>query len=269
MSAPPDRDDDPGPVPGSGAGPPPAPRRALALTVLFDVLLPAGSYYALRAAGLSELVALLLSGTAPALHTAHTMIRHRRVDMIGLFVVALLLLGAAGSLISGSPRLALARNGWFTALAAAWMLCTLATRRPFTYRALEALLPGRAAHLDRLWRTEPRFRGVWRGLTWLWGVGLLVDAALRVLMAYTLPVDSVPALDGALYVATYVLLQVITHVALHRTGTLRMVFAEGPAAGAAGEAPDTGSPAAPGAPGAQPSTAERTMTARPPNGSTR
>jgi hypothetical protein len=62
----------------------------------------------------------------------------------------------------------------------------------------------------------------------LWGCGLLVDAVLRVVMAYTLPVDTVPALDGVLYVVTWLALQVVTQVTLSRTGTLRKIFADGP-----------------------------------------
>lgn len=69
---------------------------------------------------------------------------------------------------------------------------------------------------------HPSVRRVLRGLTALWGFGLLVDAALRVLMAYALPVDEVPLLDGVLYGVTWITLQIITQITLYRTGTLRM-----------------------------------------------
>ncbi|CAM5732362.1 hypothetical protein STENM223S_10746 [Streptomyces tendae] len=67
---------------------------------------------------------------------------------------------------------------------------------------------------------------MWRRLTVLWGVGLLCDALLRVVMAYTLPVDTVPALDGVLYAVSWIGLQVVTQVVLHRTGTLAKVFGD-------------------------------------------
>jgi hypothetical protein len=44
-------------------------------------------------------------------------------------------------------------------------------------------------------------------------------------MAYTLPVDAVPGLDTGLWIAMFVALQVITQIALHRVGAMRMVFA--------------------------------------------
>nr|CUW01198.1 hypothetical protein [Streptomyces caniferus] len=201
-----------------------AARRRFAVTLLCDVVLPVGLYYALRGAGAGELVSLLISAAAPALSTAYSIVRQRRVDSVGVFVLAILVLAGLGSLVSGSPRLALARGGWFTGLVALWILGTLYTSRPFAYRALKSLLPGKSEKLEGYWHDDPRFRRIWRGLTVLWGCGLLVDAALRVIMAYALPVDSVPALDGALYFVTYLVLQVITHIVLHRTGVFRQLF---------------------------------------------
>ncbi|MFI1161516.1 VC0807 family protein [Streptomyces sioyaensis] len=198
--------------------------RQFAATMLCDVVLPVGLYYALRGAGCSELVSLLISAAAPALNTAYHIITRRKVDSVGVFVIAILVLVGLGSFISGSPRLTLARGGWFTGLIALWILGSVFTSRPFTYRALKALLPGKAGMLEGLWGADPRFRRIWRGLTVLWGAGLLVDAALRVIMAYTLPVDSVPALDGVLYFVTYLVLQVITHIILHKTGLFRLLF---------------------------------------------
>jgi hypothetical protein len=61
--------------------------------------------------------------------------------------------------------------------------------------------------------------------TVLWAAGLLADAAVRVVMAYTLPVALVPGLSGALWPVTFVLLQVITNVYYLRAGLNRMLGA--------------------------------------------
>ncbi len=196
------------------------------VVVVCDIVLPVGLYYVLRATGTSEITALLLSGSAPALHTLHSAIRHRKLDAIGVFTVALLLVSALATLLTSDPRIALARNGLFTALAGVWLLVTLFTARPFTYQALRTLLPGRMAKLEQLWRSDAAFRRVWRALTVLWGVGLLGDALLRLIMAYTLPIDSVPALDGVLYAVSWILLQVITQIVLFRSNTLTKIFGE-------------------------------------------
>jgi hypothetical protein len=211
---------------------------AFLLTVVFDIVLPIGLYYTLRGAGFSEVSALLLSGAAPAAHALYGAVRHRTINAIGVFTLAILAVSALATLVTANPRAALARNGAFTALAAVWLFITLFTKRPFTYQAAKAMLPRRSAALEHLLATDPSFVRVWRGLTVMWGWGLLVDAALRVVMAYTLPVDTVPALDGVLYAVTWLALQVVTQITLYRTGTLRKIFADGPPSSA--QAPQQG-----------------------------
>jgi hypothetical protein len=46
----------------------------------------------------------------------------------------------------------------------------------------------------------------------IWGIGMLADAAVRVVMSCTLPISVVPGLGGALWPVTFVVLQVITNV---------------------------------------------------------
>ncbi|MFC4946474.1 hypothetical protein [Pseudonocardia sp. GCM10023141] len=46
-------------------------------------------------------------------------------------------------------------------------------------------------------------------VTGLWGAGLLLDSALRVVMAFTLPVDLVPVLSVVLIVVTPALAKVL------------------------------------------------------------
>jgi hypothetical protein len=70
---------------------------------------------------------------------------------------------------------------------------------------------------------------MWRRLTVIWGFGTLAGCLLNILMAYTLPIDSVPALDTALQVASFVLLQVITQVMLRREGTFGEIWGRAPA----------------------------------------
>jgi hypothetical protein len=53
---------------------------------------------------------------------------------------------------------------------------------------------------------------MWRIASVLWGVGTLLDAVLRWIMAYTLPIDVVPALTQVLLIGTAVVLFVVTNV---------------------------------------------------------
>ena len=217
------------PPPAGSEDEAPAPPRApsgswgFVVTVVCDIVLPAALYYVLRGLGADEITSLLVSGSAPALHTLYSAARHRKVDALGIFTITLLAVSALASVLTASPRIVLARNSLFTALAGVWLLVTLFTARPFTYQALKALLPGKGERLEGLWDEDVAFRRIWRALTVLWGVGLLAEGDVLV-MAYTLPIDSVPALDAALYAATWIVLQVVTQISLYRSGTFQKIF---------------------------------------------
>ncbi|RLL68624.1 VC0807 family protein [Streptomyces sp. Z26] len=197
-----------------------------AITLLCDLVAPMVLFYVFRAVGMGQLPALLLSATPPLIHTLYSMVKHRKVDTIGVFVILIVGLSAAVSVISGDPRAVLVRGAVLTGLISLWILSTIWLARPFVYRAMEALLPAKRAKMDELWHNDPSFRRLWNRLTLLWGVGLLIDALIRLVMAYTLPVDSVPALEGILYAVTWCLLQLVTQLALSKTGTFTKIFGE-------------------------------------------
>jgi hypothetical protein len=144
-------------------------------------------------------------------------------------VVVSVLATIALSLITDDARFLLAREGFITAMWGLWFLATLWARRPAAFALARPLMEGRrafgTASWEELWDTEAAFRRIWRVSTVMWGVGLLVDAALRVLMSYTLPVAVVPGLGGALWPVTFIVLQVVTNVYYHRAGLYRTLGA--------------------------------------------
>jgi hypothetical protein len=233
----------PAPAPAPAPAPPPAPasappltspKRQLALLVL-DVGAPIGLYYGLRAAGLSNLVALGAGAIVPAVGVIIQLVTRRRLDGVGGVVVVSVLATIMLSLITDSPRFLLARDGFITALWGLWFLATLRagwgplSRRPAAFTLARPLMEGRrpfgTASWDDVWAREPAFQRIWRMSTVIWGVGLLIDAVLRVLMSYTLPVGAVPALGGALWPVTFIAIQVVTNVYYHRAGLYRLLSA--------------------------------------------
>src|SRR5690606_28382061 len=102
------------------------------------------------------------------------------------------------------------------------------TSRPLAYQFTRPLLEGRLGMQgppwEVLWEREPRFRRIWRVSSVMWAVATLADAVLRVVMAYTLPVNSVPALQMGLFIVTGLLMQVVTNVYYMRAGLWPMVW---------------------------------------------
>lgn len=109
------------------------------------------------------------------------------------------MIGTLAGLLAGDPRAMMARGSWVTAIVGLWITSSLWAARPVLYTATTPFMPApAAADWDRLWHTQPRFRHALRVMTGAFGLAFLFDAAARVVMAYTLPLDLVPVLSTAL-----------------------------------------------------------------------
>src|ERR1700749_4178691 len=100
----------------------------LAMIAVFDVAGPLVTYAMVRSAGLGTVPALLLSGVLPALGVLLKFARHRRVDAVGVLVLAGVAVGTILGLISGNERLILAEGSVPTAIFGFACLGSLWTR---------------------------------------------------------------------------------------------------------------------------------------------
>lgn len=202
------------------------PRKAIVVNILVNVAAPLGLFYGLRAAGVDQWLALMLGAVPPTVHAVYTAVKRRRLDAMALFTLSILIGSVATSFLVGSPRFLLAKDGWMTAVAGAWMLITL-RGRPFLYQLVQALTSGEVRErMEINWRDSPTFRHVMRMATVMWGVGLVLDAGVRVALAYDLPVDQVPLISTLQYVVVYVALEIGTRLYLRRKSVRERVFAE-------------------------------------------
>jgi intracellular septation protein A len=194
-------------------------------SLLVDLAAPTALYYGLRTCGVNQVAALLIAGAPPTARVAVVLARTRQIDTMGVLILAAVLLTVISSLITGDPRTLLVRNAILGIPFGLWMLASLHASRPLTYQLAKSLLPTKERAFEREWTDKPGIRRVWRRLTILWGCGLLIHAAASVAMAATLAVDAVPGLETALWLTMFIVLQIITQIALHRTGTMRRILA--------------------------------------------
>lgn len=219
----------------TASGQAPARLRRQLSSLAFDLGAPTALYYLLHsAAGASNLVALTAGALLPALGATYTLVTKRQVDTVALLMVATMVTSIAVALFSHDPRFLLAKDGLLTGVWGAWFVATIAARRPAAFVFARPLLEGRriytAGSWDVIWDAEPRFRRIWRVASVMWGVGLLADAATRVVMSYTLPVPVVPGLSAVLWPVTFVVLQVVSNVYYQIAGLHRILGARWPSA---------------------------------------
>ncbi len=196
------------------------------IVAVADVVAPVALYYLFRAMGFDELTSLLMSAIAPVVSFIVQAIGMRRVDVFALFIGTVVLLNILVALTTNDPRALLARDGWITGLAGLFFVATLWGKRPVVFSIARPLAEGRIGppgmSWDEAWDVSPLFRRVWRVVTVIWGVGLLVDGAIRVLVAYTVPVDWAPGTNAVQYFVVYAIVQGISQVYLKRSGVMRL-----------------------------------------------
>jgi hypothetical protein len=158
--------------------------RALLPVAIFDIAGPVAVYYLLRAAGTAQVTALIASGILPAIGVTISVIRHRRIDAIGLLALLGIVAGTIAGLVSHSARLVLMEGSVPTAVFGLTCLGSLLTSRPLMHRIgvqtrgedtpggrrLQALL------------AQPAGQHAFRVITLVWGVTFLAEAGARVLI---------------------------------------------------------------------------------------
>jgi hypothetical protein len=140
-------------------------------------------------------------------------------------VVVSMVASTVVAVIGGDARLLLVRNAWVSLPFAGITLWSLRHPQPLTYIVTRAMFARRADLMDELWETNARFRHAWKWITVFWGIASIVDAIVRVILSYTLPISVVPATDPVITVLTIIALQIPTIVLLRRSGTYHLVFA--------------------------------------------
>ena len=141
------------------------------------------------------------------------------MDALSTYVTAMTVGGLVVTLVPGSTRFLLARESVMTGVTGIWFLTSLRGSRPLAYRFTRLLVEGRfrwPGRWDELW--SPLFRRMWRTASLLFGAATLLDAVLRVVFAYTLPPDVVPALGLALTVVTLLGVDVVVGFHYARSG---------------------------------------------------
>ena len=174
--------------------------KAMIVSLLQTTLLDIGATIALfsiaRANGASDVVAYLVSGIGPLVSIGIEYLRHRRIDTFGVAVIVLVVVSAAVSLIgSTDPKMLLLKD---SVLTGAIGLAILLTLTPLFARPLMFYF-GRKFGTDgtdegvlywnSLWKF-PGFRHSQRVITAVWGVGFMVEAALKTGWVLLLPFDT-------------------------------------------------------------------------------
>jgi hypothetical protein len=179
--------------------------------LLWDAGLPLAAYYGLRLAGQSTTLALLAGAGVAALRITWVAVRHRKFDGFAALLTAVLAISLVLSFVTGDPKFILVKESFATAAAGLILLASCASRAPLVLVAVQAgSNKAKRAEIDELCARIPQFRQAFVRMSAVWGVGLLLEAALRVPLVYLLPTDVMTGLSLVMLLAVIGLLSVWT-----------------------------------------------------------
>ena len=144
--------------------------------------------YQLAAGHMSETAALMLSSAPPILWSIGQLIWSRKLDALSLLVIAGIALSLGATLLGGSPRLLLIRESFITGIFGLVFLGSLLFPKPLVFYLAKATVAKQGMKqevFESNW-SIPGFRFTFYLMTVVWGAGLLIEATLKIVLAFTI-----------------------------------------------------------------------------------
>jgi intracellular septation protein A len=157
---------------------PAIPLRATLGGVLFDIAPPLIAYYGLRAAGVSMYVALLTGTLIAGVKVVYDVVKARRLDPFAGYLVLTFGLSLAVALVTTDARLILAGNTLVNGLGGLIFLVSCVVGTPLTQVIAERANPDGSQN-----------RRIHVQLSAMWGAGLLIEVAVRLVVIFSTSVD--------------------------------------------------------------------------------
>ncbi|WP_411348714.1 VC0807 family protein [Paenibacillus sp. WLX2291] len=140
----------------------------------------------------SGLFALSIATLIPLLDNVRSIWKHRKLDVFGGLMLFGFVLSLVMVLLGGSEKLLLMRESFITAAVGLLFLGSLLMPRPLVFYMVARF--ARSVSPEENWQYS-YFRRVMRNMTWIWGIGLLLEVSVKILMIHHLSTTQVLALS--------------------------------------------------------------------------
>lgn len=162
--------------------------QGIAVSLLINGVLPLLIYKMLEGQ-VSEVTALSIATLVPLLDTLYHLVRHKKFDVFAAFMAAGFILSILAVLLGGDQKLILLRESFVTGVMGLIFLGSLAFSKPLIYHFALRFTVGNDENQQAIFSENwkyPYVRKVMRVMTAGWGIALLGEAVIKVILVYTL-----------------------------------------------------------------------------------
>ncbi len=197
-------------------------------TLLVDVVAPIGILKTLEWFGVSPIWALAGGCVAPALNNLRSWIMSRRLDPVGILMMASIASGTVASLVSGNLFYRVVTDMLLNATWGSVFLGSLLISRPLIFFIIRPLVTGEDASRNEIWNglwRYPVFRSAMRSITAVWGVVFFAQVLIELGLTNILTPETVVIVSPLMGVGATLVLIVFTRQRM-RTARERLEVVE-------------------------------------------
>lgn len=150
----------------------------------------------------SSFVSLLIATLIPLADNLFHIVKYRKADAFGLFMLTGFVLSLLAFVLGGNERLILLRESMVTGLLGLIFIASLFFAKPLIYhfaiRFSASDASEKKGQFEKNWEV-PYFRIVLRIMTAIWGIALLGEAVVKVILVYELSISAFLAISQLIF----------------------------------------------------------------------
>lgn len=168
--------------------------RGIIVSIVINGAFPFLIYWVLtNRTSISPFLALVATGIPSLLHTLVGLLRQKRIDFLAGLVLAGIVISIIITVLGGDPKVYLIRESFFTITFGLVLLVSLALPRPIMFYLARHFAsgndPSNIVRFNSLWQEHENVRRRLRVMTAVWGIGLLLEATIRIILVIMLSVQ--------------------------------------------------------------------------------
>ncbi|MFK9093477.1 VC0807 family protein [Bacillus salipaludis] len=150
----------------------------------------------------SSFVSLLIATLIPLADNLYHIVKYKKADAFGLFMLTGFILSLLAFVLGGNERLILLRESMVTGLLGMIFIASLFFSKPLIYHFAIKFSAVDAAEqkgkFQKNWEI-PYFRTVLRIMTAIWGIALLGEAVVKIILVYELSISTFLAVSQLIF----------------------------------------------------------------------